>query len=119
MTRQSPFAGIFAALLALMVQIAVGATVPRPDPVAAVFSAEVLCHSEGPADGSGHKAPPLDCMVCPFCIALHASAVALPDAPVLPPPGSRIMLLAMPAIVVSPPPPMPRPPVQPRAPPAA
>src|SRR6185437_6840992 len=63
--------GILGALLALMVQIAVGATVPQTDPVASVFSAETLCHADQPSDGSDHKAPPLACLVCPFCVVVH------------------------------------------------
>jgi hypothetical protein len=118
MTRRTPgIGGLFATLLALMVQVAMGATVPRPDPAAAVFSAETLCHTETPSDGSHHKPPPLDCLVCPFCVALHAAAVALPDAPVLRPPGSRTLRPALPVVAVSPPPPPAWRPVQQRAPP--
>jgi hypothetical protein len=110
---------MLAALLALMVQIAIGATAPQPDPVATVFAAETLCHTDQPADGPDHKAPPLDCLVCPFCIAVHAQAVALPDAPVLHPPGATALRAALPEVAISPPPPLPRPPGQPRAPPLA
>ncbi len=110
--------GMLAALLALMVQIAVGATVPQPDPVAAVFSLGALCHAEQPSDGSDHKTPPLECLVCPFCVVVHAQAVALPDAPVLRPPNAKWLLAALPEVAVSPQPPLPRPPGQPRAPPS-
>jgi hypothetical protein len=109
--------GMLAALLALMVQIAVGATVPQTDPVAALFLAETLCHSDQPSDGSDHKAPPLDCLLCPFCVVVHAQAVALPDVPVLRPPSAKWLLVVLPEVAVPPPPPLPRPPGQPRAPP--
>lgn len=112
--------GIFAALLALMVQVAIGATVPQPDPVASVLAVETFCHAETPTDGSGHKTPPLDCLVCPFCVAVHAQAmVALPDVPVVPLPGLRVVPVAASPGVAAPPPPQPRPPGQPRAPPSA
>lgn len=109
--------GILGALLALMVQVAIGATVPRPDPVAVLYSAETLCHSDVPHDGSDHKPSPLDCLVCTQCVALHAAQVALPDVPVLRPPLSGIMRLDGPSVRVTSAPPSPRRPVQPRAPP--
>jgi hypothetical protein len=109
--------GILGALLALMVQIAVGATVPQTDPVASVFSAETLCHTDQPSDGSDHKAPPLACLACPFCVVVHAQAVALPSAPVLRPPSAKRLRVVLPDMAVSPPPSLPRPPGQPRAPP--
>ncbi|WP_325599788.1 hypothetical protein [Rhodopila sp.] len=114
------FPGLLAALVALMVQIALGTTVPKPDPVAAVFSTETLCHPQPASDGSNHRAPPLDCLVCPFCLALHAAAaVALPDVPAVRPPGSRLVLHAPAPFVQATAPPVPRLPGQPRAPPSA
>jgi len=114
---QHRVSGLLAALLALMVQIAIGAAVPQPDPVASVVSAETLCHTDQPADGSDHKIPPLACLVCPFCVVVHAQAVALPSAPVLRPPSAKGLRVVLPDMAVSPPPASPRPPGQPRAPP--
>jgi hypothetical protein len=117
MSFRHRISGMVAVLLALMVQIAVGATVPQIDPVVALFSAETLCHTDQPSDGPDHESPPLDCLLCPFCVVVHAQAVALPDAPVLRPPNAKWLRVTLPEVAVPPLPPLPRPPGQPRAPP--
>ena len=68
--------GLFAVLLALMVQLGVSASVPRLD---AIATAGVLCHIEDDTGGTPSNAPshPADCLICPLCVALHASPVAL------------------------------------------
>ena len=68
--------GLFAVLLALMVQLGAGASVPRIDPVTGVA---VLCHAEHGGGGRPSKAPlyPGACLACPFCAALNAVALVL------------------------------------------
>jgi hypothetical protein len=112
--------GPVAALLALMVQIGIGASVQRPDRLAQIIGVETLCHASDDAGGPPGPAPahPFDCLFCPLCAALHApaptpvSGMPIPAAPAagigvradLPPPSTA--------------PPLPqRPPGQPRAPP--
>ena len=110
--------GLFAVLLALMVQLGLGATVPRTDPGTLVAGS--ICHVQDDASGGPSSPPghPADCLVCPLCISVHApslpllaAAVSLPSPPVvvvarieLPPPSTA-------------PPSAQRSPNQPRAPP--
>ncbi|MGD0103871.1 MAG: hypothetical protein ABSC06_07515 [Rhodopila sp.] len=76
MNRRFPLHGLFAVLLALMAQLGAGASVPRFDPIA---TAGLLCHTEDGTGGVPLKAPSHsgDCLVCPLCVALHASSAAL------------------------------------------
>ncbi len=111
--------GLIAVLLALMVQLGVGATVPRSGPVA--LTAGTICHVEGPA-GSNGDAPPsheTDCLVCPLCAAIHGPAsVVLNPQVVLPAPSVvQITRAELPPPSTAPPSAQ-RPPNQPRAPPA-
>ena len=108
---------LFMALLALMAQLGVGASVPRADPIAA---AGVLCHPHHNSDGTPSHAPAHlpDCPVCPLCAAIHAPAPTLVAVITAPPPPA----VAVTATIERPPPAtaapaMPRPPAQPRAPP--
>ncbi|WP_428490399.1 hypothetical protein [Rhodopila sp.] len=67
--------GLFVVLLALMVQLGAGASVPRIDPVTGVA---VLCHAEH-GGGRPSKAPlyPGDCLACSFCAALNGTGLVL------------------------------------------
>lgn len=121
MRHRFPLAGLFAALLALMAQLAAGAMVPRMAPLAQIASAEVLCHSDdGGAAPDQQPNHPMDCLVCPLCAAVHASTLA-----VLPTPPDVPLVHVMPARLAGLPPPARapalawRPPQQPRAPPSA
>ena len=114
-----PLRGLLAALLALMVQLALGATVPNAQAALSIAAAPI-CHSD---DGTGNAPAPAhvpDCLVCPLCAAVHASA-----AIVLPPvsdavPFARLCLLPRPELPppATAPPSVDWPPNQPRAPPA-
>jgi hypothetical protein len=97
--RRVSLHGLLAVLLALMVQLGVGASVPRPDPVALLNG--TICHADDDAGGAPASPAPhtADCLVCPLCVAVHAPSVALVAASQVSPPAPR------------------RPPSQPRAPP--
>jgi hypothetical protein len=115
LNRRFPLSGLFAALLALMANLGVGAAVPRIDPIVGLG---VLCHPED--SGSPSKTPyhPADCPVCPLCVAMHAPAatlVASVTAP-LPPAVAVVVKTELPPPSTAPPASY-RPPSQPRAPP--
>lgn len=116
LNRRFHLRGLFAVLLALMAQLSVGASVPRIDPVAGVGA---LCHAEDDAGGRPSKGPlhPADCLMCPFCIALHASFALVPvtDSP-LPPAVVVVLKSELPPPATAPPAPGWRP-GRPRAPP--
>jgi hypothetical protein len=110
--------GLIAVLLALMVQLGIGATVPRVDPIA--LAAGAICHADEPAGGNQDTPPnhAPDCLVCPLCAAVHAPAIAVLAAQmVLPAPP--VMLVSRPGLPPpsTAPPSAQRPPNQPRAPP--
>jgi hypothetical protein len=120
LNRRLHLTGLFAVLLALMAQLGMGATVPRMDPLAELAGAQAICHAADVSATQPGQAPshPMDCLVCPLCIALHASPAALiPAGTALPPPS----VISIGSAVLVPParaPPSPhRPPGQPRAPP--
>ena len=109
--------GLFAVLLALMAQLGAGASVPRIDPIA---TAKMLCHAEedtggAPLNGPSHSG---DCLVCPLCVALHASSVTLVMVVTTsaPPDTGIVIKTELPPPSTAPPAPH-RPPSQPRAPP--
>nr|WP_294517692.1 DUF2946 family protein [uncultured Rhodopila sp.] len=112
--------GLFAVLLALMVQLGVGATVPRPDPFALLTGAGTLCHADDESGTAPSQAPghPADCLVCPLCVALHAQAAPLiAGGPSLVAPSLRTERRAELPPPSTAPPATQRPPSQPRAPP--
>lgn len=119
LSRRFPLHGLFAVLLALMAQLGVGATVPRLDPFLQIAGAQVLCHSDDPAGtppvGPAHSS---DCLVCPLCIAMHASQPGLiaAAADIAPPSFTVARRAELPPPSTAPPSPQ-RPPAQPRAPP--
>ena len=92
-----PRLGLLAALFALAVQLAVGATVPFP-PSGSGHAA--ICHAGEPGEppnGPAHHMP--DCALCPLCVALHHPA-PLPGAP---PAMPAPRLLAFPFVRPTPP----------------
>jgi hypothetical protein len=112
--------GLFAVLLALAVQLATRADVPRPNPMAQLAGVEILCHGASDAGGAPAKVPvhPGDCLACPFCVAGSPTIPVIPSPPDLALP--RVTLAQRPEL---PPPPRAPPfrlwsPTQPRAPPA-
>jgi hypothetical protein len=116
-SRRFHLSGLFAVLLALMAQLGAGATVPRIDPVSGVAA---LCHAEDGAGGAPSHGPshPVDCPVCPLCIALHAPSAALVAVAVTPMPSAISVVLKAELPPPSTVPPVAyRPPSQPRAPP--
>jgi hypothetical protein len=121
LNRRVPVHGVLAVLLALMAQLGISATVPRLNPLAQIIRAEMLCH---PPDGVGDTpapAPmhPLDCLVCPLCVALQAPPIILVGDGEVTSPSAAVVVLRpeLPPLSAEPPSSQ-RPPSQPRAPPA-
>lgn len=120
LNRRVPVHGLLAVLLALMAQLGMGATVPRLDPFARIVSAEILCHAP---DGAGDTPPapmhPLDCLICPLCVSVHAPPVVLVSDVGIDMPSAGVVVLRseLPPPSTAPPSSH-RPPSQPRAPPA-
>ena len=52
LSRRCYLLGLLSALLALMVQLSAGASVPRLDPVAQLVGAETLCHEMHDSGGA-------------------------------------------------------------------
>ncbi len=102
--------GVFLALLALVVQLAFGAVVPRPDVVLVLDDAGVICHAGAPSDRTppAHPHRPPDCQFCPLCMSLATPGIVLPDAGPRPPP-SRVAAIERPGL----PPPAKAPPAPP------
>ncbi len=119
LNRRVPVHGLVAVLLALMAQLGIGATVPRADPLAQIIGAENLCHApDGAGDTPPAPAHPLDCLVCPLCVAVHAPAVILvSDVGVQAPSAAVVVLRSELPPPSTAPPSSHRPPSQPRAPP--
>lgn len=101
--------GLFAVLLALAVQLGVGATVPRTDSLARLAGMATLCDSgdHGPTDGVPTPHDPSACLLCPACVVVHTATVVLLPAtislkvprivlarPELPPPATAPPSLA-------------------------
>lgn len=74
-----PRLGVFATVLALAAQLAVGATVPRP---LAGFGYGVICHADAPPGTPGQHHAPLP-MRCPLCAALATPTPLIASAPLL------------------------------------
>jgi hypothetical protein len=118
--RRVPFHGLFAVLLALMAQLGIGASVPRFDALAQVIGTEILCHPPDGAGGAPAPAPmhPLECLICPLCVALHAPpAILVSDVAVLAPSAVVVVLRSELPPPATAPPSSRRAPSQPRAPP--
>jgi hypothetical protein len=133
--RRISLIGLFAVLLALMAQLSLGASMPldaRTTGIDPVAVAGVLCHSDGdffgtPSQvprqqgGQGHQDGPKHpdaCVICPLCVALHATApVLVSTGSTVPAPIVRTALkVGLPPPSTAPPAAH-RPPSQPRAPP--
>jgi hypothetical protein len=112
--------GLMAALFALVAHLAVGASIPRMDPLAA--ATPVLCHAVDASDGDPAPAPAhsTDCPLCPLCGALHAPPVVLVHTAVFAAPSVISVAIGseLPPPSIAPPGPR-RLPAQPRAPPVA
>jgi hypothetical protein len=91
--RRIPASGLLFALLALAVQLAFGADVPRAEVVTALDGATTICHADGTSDQAPsppHHLP--DCLVCPLCVSLAAPGIVLLAAgPLLPLPQVAIL----------------------------
>jgi hypothetical protein len=125
LNHRLPLGGLLAVLLALIVQLGIGATVPQIDPTAINADAAALCQTIN--DTGGNPAAPLhrhgpghsrDCQICPLCIALYAPAATLATAVAPPSPSGIVVVLRgeLPPPATAPPAPR-RAPSQPRAPP--
>jgi hypothetical protein len=81
--RRVPLRGVLAALLALLVQFAIGATVPQAGArqsgvrLAGIAMAPI-CHADGSSGGIPGPSHPPACVVCPMCGAVYAPSLALP-----------------------------------------
>jgi hypothetical protein len=90
--------GLLLALLALTMQLAFGAVVPRFEVASALAGAMAICH----ADETSDQAPPAphhptDCPICPLCVSLSAAAFALSARAALPAP--RVVVVARAAVL--------------------
>jgi hypothetical protein len=106
MSHRRTFAsGLLFALLALVAQLAAGATVPHMTnlgiaDLAVIADATTICHAHETSD----QAPvpphnPTDCPICPLCVSLSAAAFAIAADPALPTP--RIINVA-PTVILPP-----------------
>lgn len=90
MSRRPSLPGLFLALLALAVQLAVGANVPVTAVPARmqVAALGIICHSDHGTNSPAphHRAP--DCQFCPLCGALTTPAPTLGSGPFVPTPVS-------------------------------
>lgn len=79
--------GLLLTMLALVVQLAFGAVVPRPEVALALDEARTICHAPASPDGaptpSRHPMP--DCQFCPLCVSLATPGMVLPGAAPQPP----------------------------------
>ena len=121
LNRRLTWYGLLAVLLALMVQLGLGASAPRADLVV-IAGVESICHADEDSDGIPTPAPrhSPDCLICPLCLVLHNPAAPLVAlGPALAPPGGVVVHRGeLPPPSTAPPAPH-RPPSQPRAPPTA
>lgn len=88
--RRGSRSGLLGVLLALAVQLGLGASVPHVNPAAALVQVQALCHADTNAPSPAPAHLP-DCLACPLCAALHAPATLLAaagvevTAPAIPP----------------------------------
>jgi hypothetical protein len=118
LNRRIPINGLLAVLLALMVQLGVGASVP--DVRIGAVALGTICHVPDSDSGQGDTPTPhlADCQICPLCAAVHAPPlIMLARAAVLLPPGAQVILRRELPPPSTAPPALHRPPSQPRAPP--
>jgi hypothetical protein len=93
LSRRFHLHGLFAVLLALTIQLAAGSGVPRLGPVAQIADVKTLCHITDDAGSAPVRAPahPIDCLLCPFCIAAHPQILLVPLSPDLMLPRMRVV----------------------------
>jgi hypothetical protein len=92
--------GLLLALLALAMQLAFGAVIPRIAIASALAGATAICHAdETPDEAPPTPHNPADCPICPLCVALSGPAFALTTHQALPTP--RVVVVA-PAVVLPP-----------------
>ncbi len=87
--RRISASGLFVALLALVAQLAFGATVPRPEIALVLDDAGIICHAPTSSDGTtppAHRHHMPDCQFCPLCMSLATPGIVLPGAAPHPPP---------------------------------
>ena len=113
LNRRFKLHGIFGVLLALSVQIGMGANVPRIEPLDRTVA---LCHMDD--DGSSPPSHSADCLICPLCIILQIQLVVLDEGRCILKPRAALTITRpeQPPPARAPPTAF-RPPVQPRAPP--
>jgi hypothetical protein len=90
------------ALLAIMVQIAIGARVPDVDAAAVLGPAQSTCHAADERSDGNAPTPmnPADCLSCPICLSVHVAPllpVSIAQAPTPPVAGIRIPASRRPA----------------------
>ena len=80
-TRRHHSLGLLFALLALLVQLGVGVSVPRGNPDAGVAAATAICHTDGDAAGGSAPVAPHtpDCAICPLCVTVASAGFVVPD----------------------------------------
>ena len=97
--RPMRLSGLFAVVVALVSQLALGAVIAPaealPTQLAALDAAIVLCHPGHSPRGPDvpprpHRAP--DCALCPLSAALALQAVVPTPAPILPAPDGGLIL---------------------------
>jgi hypothetical protein len=92
--------GLLLTLLALTMQLAFGAVLPRFEVASARAVVTTICHADetsDPAPPAPHHPP--DCPICPFCASLSAPAFALSVCAAQPAP--RVVVVAR-AVVLPP-----------------
>lgn len=117
--RRCHLHGLFAALLALVVQLGAGASVPRPDPLRQIADVAILCHGADDTGGAPARLPShlFDCLLCSHCIAAQPQIPPVPAPPYLVPPRVwQVRRAELPPPSRAPPPRY-RTAIQPRAPP--
>ncbi|MBV8458970.1 MAG: hypothetical protein JO122_20440 [Acetobacteraceae bacterium] len=111
-----PRAGLFAALVAMAMQLGFASSVPNPSSTLLLGAASGICHHTGDRGGTSQHHSPATAL-CPFAAALNSPAPVLGASPSVPLPPSTIVDRGsgLPQFAV-PPPPWPDHP-QPRGPP--
>ncbi len=83
-TSRLSIRGLVLALFAIASQLGFASAVPRPDPIASIASAGVICHV-GPSSPANEPQRPhparSDCAVCPLCATIGTPAPLLASGP--------------------------------------
>jgi len=121
LNRRYHLHGLFVVLLALVMQLAVGASMPCLSLIGEVTEAEAPCHETHDTGGAPTKVPvhPADCLACSLCCAMQPPISLVPVPPNLTPPRiQHAHRTELPPPARAPPPPRSWSPSQPRAPPS-